>query len=296
MNAIQEIFAEYSRMRQSGLDTKAALNALRSNIETLSKTQRAELAARLRSYETSPLPSEPKAAPAIAPIRPIVPPSTPLPPSPSRIATPPVPPPPPPPAADPRYETGEVEPVLWLNCPNCGKANQQHEVFCYSCGQLLESGKAGGATIVFQDAGDDHEKDYFGDDSVLALRVRGSTNLFELRPQYVNHELIIGRSSEGSVMTPDVDLKDRKGADLGVSRMHISIRYDADNHEVLATDLGSANGSFINGQRLMPKEVRILRHGDELRLGKLVLAISFRHPSSPVIWAAPMDRSLMDSV
>ncbi len=32
----------------------------------------------------------------------------------------------------------------------------------------------------------------------------------------------------------------------------------------------------------MPKEVRILRHGDELRLGKLVLAISFRHPSSPV--------------
>ena len=47
---------------------------------------------------------------------------------------------------------------------------------------------------------------------------------------------------------------------------------------VLVSDLGSANGSFINGQRMMPKEVRVLRHGDELRLGKLVLLASFRHP------------------
>ena len=47
---------------------------------------------------------------------------------------------------------------------------------------------------------------------------------------------------------------------------------------VLVADLGSANGSYINGQRMMPKEVRVLRHGDELRLGKLVLLASFRHP------------------
>jgi hypothetical protein len=269
VNQIQEIFAEYSRMRQSGLDTKTALNALRSNIEALSKTQRAELAALMRSYETGTLPPEPK-VPKVASIRPIAP-----------LA------PPPPPQTDPLVDdptrvTGEVEQVVWVTCPNCGKANQQHEVFCYSCGQLLESGKAGGATIVFQDAGDTHEKDFFGDDSVLALRVRGSTNFFELRPQNAMHELIIGRSSDGSAMSPDVDLKDRKGADLGVSRMHLSIRYDPENHEVLATDLGSANGSFINGQRLMPKEVRLLRHGDELRLGKLVLAVSFRHPGNTV--------------
>jgi len=269
VNQIQDIFAEYSRMRQSGLDTQAALNALRSSIETLSKSERAELAAKLRSYETGTLPAEPK-VPKVAPIRPIVPPAAPQPSA--KVDT----------AEDSRIETGEVEQVVWTNCPNCGKANQQHEVFCYSCGQLLDSGKAGGATIVFQDTGETHEKDFFGDDSVLALRVRGSTNLFELRPQNANHELIIGRSSEGSAMAPDIDLKDKKGADLGVSRLHLSIRYDPDNHEVLATDLGSANGSFINGQRLMPKEIRLLRHGDELRLGKLVLAISFRHPGSSV--------------
>ena len=48
----------------------------------------------------------------------------------------------------------------------------------------------------------------------------------------------------------------------------------------LVSDLGSANGSFINGQRLLAKEIRVLRHGDELRLGKLVMTVSFRHPAN----------------
>jgi hypothetical protein len=275
VNHIQDLFAEYSRMRNNGLDAKTALNALRSHIESLSKPQREELANMLRHYEAGPAdpppkpPPEPKPAPKVSAIRPIAPAH--------------VPPPETGAAESAKFATSEVEQVTWVTCSNCGKPNQRHEVFCYACGQLLEPVKGSFDTRLFGDTSEKSpEKDYFGPDSVLALRVRGSANSYELRPQNTDHELIVGRSTEGSAMAPDVDLKDRKGADLGVSRLHLTIHYDPENHAVLVSDLGSANGTFINGQRLMAKEVRVLRHGDELRLGKLVLAISFRHPSASV--------------
>jgi FHA domain len=268
VNHIQDLYEEYSRMRENGLDAKAALNALRSHIETLTKSQREELARRLRAYEADAGPTEPK-TPKGSSIRPIAPSPSATPPNPDSNES-------------AKYATSEMEQITWVTCPNCGKANQRHEVFCYACGQLLEPVKGSFDTQHFSDLGDKaREKDYFSTDSVLALRVRGSANLYELRPQNSDHELIVGRSTEGSAMAPDVDLKDRKGADLGVSRLHLSIRYDGENHLILVSDLGSANGSFINGQRLIAKEVRVLRHGDELRLGKLVLAVSFRHPVAP---------------
>jgi len=48
---------------------------------------------------------------------------------------------------------------------------------------------------------------------------------------------------------------------------------------VQAFDLGSANGSFLNGQRLYPNEKRIVRDSDELRLGRLVMRVRFARPA-----------------
>jgi FHA domain-containing protein len=269
---IHEIFEAFVQMRSSGFDTKAALNALRSQVDVLTKAQREELAVMLRDHEAGKK-TVASQAPKTIPIRPI-----------AKLNEPESKPPAAAPPEPAKTSTGEVEKVVWVNCPNCGKPNQQHEVFCYSCGQLLEAAKGVLDTRHFADPNADKiEKDYFGSDSVLVLRVRGSTLNFELRPQNSDHELIVGRSSEGSVMTPDVDLKDQKGADLGVSRLHLSMHYDSVDHTILVSDLGSANGTFINGQRLMPKEVRVVRHRDELRLGKMVLMVSFRHPDGTAL-------------
>jgi pSer/pThr/pTyr-binding forkhead associated (FHA) protein len=59
----------------------------------------------------------------------------------------------------------------------------------------------------------------------------------------------------------------------GVSRRHLSITRDHDT--VTVTDLGSANHTYLNGQRLIPFEHRILRDNDELRLGRLVIRVAF---------------------
>jgi hypothetical protein len=167
----------------------------------------------------------------------------------------------------------------WVNCPHCGKPNQQHEVFCFACGQLLETAPTAQDTKPLADkSAAPLDSEYFGNESVLILRVRGSTDMQEIRPQKLDHEIVLGRSTKGSAMSPDVDLEGKRGSDLGVSRMHLSIRFDKEGSVLMVSDMGSANGSFINGQRLVPRELRVLRHGDELRLGRMVMNVSFRHP------------------
>lgn len=307
----KEIFAEYSRMRDNGLDAKAALNVLRYHIEILSKADREALAALMRNREAAAAVPPAAAAstksapaPAVPDPAPVTPVETtaPRPPKVNSIkpigasgssAVPAAPvnsaAPQPAPAVTiapnipdfaPPASAAEVEDVIWVNCPHCGKTNQRHEVFCYSCGQLLEPVKGAYDTRVLNEpTSAPLDSEHFSTDSVLALRVRGSAENYETRPQNSDHELIIGRSTKGSVLAPDIDLTNKQASDLGVSRLHLSVSYDKEHEVVLIADLGSANGSYLNGQRMMPKEVRVLRHGDELRLGKLVLLASFRHPT-----------------
>ena len=40
-------------------------------------------------------------------------------------------------------------------------------------------------------------------------------------------------------------------------------------------DLGTPNGTYLNGQRLIPNQARVLRDGDDVRLGHLVLQVKF---------------------
>jgi adenylate cyclase len=55
--------------------------------------------------------------------------------------------------------------------------------------------------------------------------------------------------------------------DPSVSRQHAAIRFEETSYWVV--DLGSANGTFVNGAALT--SARALRHGDQLQFGKAVL-------------------------
>ncbi len=52
----------------------------------------------------------------------------------------------------------------------------------------------------------------------------------------------------------------------GISRTHVEIIYDSQGFQ--ARDLGSKNGSFLNGQKLVPNELYALADQDVLRLAK----------------------------
>lgn len=166
--------------------------------------------------------------------------------------------------------------VKWVSCRYCGKPNQAHQVVCHACGRLLMRAKQNQETQIVDPNSDRYRKhEYFGEHSVLNLRVSETGKVYELYPQKSKIELLIGRVTNNS--KPDIDLGDQGGDKRGVSRVHLSVRYDSNQRTIHVIDLSSANGSFINGQRLYPNETRILRDGDELKLGKMVLNVSFSH-------------------
>jgi pSer/pThr/pTyr-binding forkhead associated (FHA) protein len=59
----------------------------------------------------------------------------------------------------------------------------------------------------------------------------------------------------------------------GVSRIHAAI-YGSES-ALQIVDMDSRNGTYLNGRRLAPDVPHILRDGDHIRLGKLIISLHF---------------------
>lgn len=249
---MQEVFSEYIRMRSNGLEAKAVLHALRPYIEPLTSSERETLAGQIRTWESG---SGDSPTIPMRPIRNATEPNKPI-----KKLQPQSPPPP-----SPEGEAPTVHGMPTI------KAQETSAKRGDSLGELAGQFD----TRVLVDQSQRQSEDYFGPDYVLALKVRGFDQPITLRPQQMGREIVIGRSVAGSAMTPDVDLAKLGGEEQGVSRLHLAMRYDRENDSIHIYDLGSSNGSHINGQRLNPQEVRFLRDGDQLRLGRMVMLVHF---------------------
>lgn len=106
----------------------------------------------------------------------------------------------------------------------------------------------------------------------LILTVRHTQTQFVFDANEID-ELLIGRTDPDTGEAPDIDLEAQGAQDKGVSRKHASIVRRDGALQVL--DLKAQNGTFLNGQRLVANQPRILRDGDDLRLGHLTLQVKF---------------------
>jgi len=84
--------------------------------------------------------------------------------------------------------------------------------------------------------------------------------------------LILGRGRDADLETL-LDLTDFGAFEHGVSRRHCQLQRRG-NH-LLAMDLGSTNGTSLNGQPMLPRREYQINHGDRLALGSLPIVISF---------------------
>ena len=83
---------------------------------------------------------------------------------------------------------------------------------------------------------------------------------------------IIGRSDSKSSYVPDIDLAAFQALEKGVSRRHAAlVRFKGHLHLL---DLGSVNGTFLNGERLASEVPYALSSGDKILLGSLSLLIT----------------------
>lgn len=89
----------------------------------------------------------------------------------------------------------------------------------------------------------------------------------------LQNDFSIGRLVEGQVIAPDVDLNKYEAFNLGVSRLHATVRIDPKKNKVFIIDQGSANGTFVNGYEIPSNSEVPLNHGDVLTLGKFSLKV-----------------------
>jgi uncharacterized Zn-binding protein involved in type VI secretion len=89
----------------------------------------------------------------------------------------------------------------------------------------------------------------------VALVIRHTGQVFSL----TRHPVAIGRQADNTIILGDPQ----------VSRHHAAISWQASAY--LVVDLGSANGTYVNGQRIAGPT--LLRHGDVLRVGGTVFDV-----------------------
>ena len=131
-------------------------------------------------------------------------------------------------------------------CPKCGTLNRPVARFCRHCGHTYIAPLP----------------------PILALvKPQGARWEFPVRQA----STLIGRRGGSEPVDLDVGFYDPEGY---VSRNQACITVDRRRYYV--TDLDSANGTLVNGQRLAPHRPRPLRHGDRIHIGRVVLEFQIR--------------------
>jgi pSer/pThr/pTyr-binding forkhead associated (FHA) protein len=81
----------------------------------------------------------------------------------------------------------------------------------------------------------------------------------------------LGRVVKGQAVIPDIDLDPFNASSAGVSRIHAELIIQSDG--IYIKDLESANGTFVNGDRIPSKSPFLIQHADILQLGRLRLQL-----------------------
>lgn len=161
-----------------------------------------------------------------------------------------------------------------ITCPYCKHQMNEGALFCAKCGLSfldttthkldIESGaldaQSGWGTVTLAEG------------QRILLKIGDVAESVDIPP---DADFILGRGdSTGDFPPPDFDLSAYGGLEMGVSRVHIALRR---GDGVLAVvDMGSTNGTFLNGHRLAPHQPHLVRDGDEIRIGKLPVQVFFK--------------------
>ncbi|PKO03571.1 MAG: hypothetical protein CVU43_02265 [Chloroflexi bacterium HGW-Chloroflexi-5] len=165
-------------------------------------------------------------------------------------------------------------------CPNCHNKELPGAYFCGECGtQLISLDFLN--TRMINKLVDEVNVSESGSNSFPTRRViqkpkDPNISLHLVESGKVIHlsdkkDFTVGRAVEGQSILPDVDVSAYDAFSLGVSRMHVSLRIL--NGEVYVMDLGSSNGTKINGQKIVQHVEYSVSHGDLITLGRLKMQV-----------------------
>jgi hypothetical protein len=164
-----------------------------------------------------------------------------------------------------------------IKCPSCGKRHPENTLFCDECGAyLLTEGRKRTDPLVSEEV--DWMETEMGTTGLLdnpdaePLTVRLSIPDSGRQVEFtLTKEVSLGRLDPATATFPDIDLTTDGALEKGVSRRHAKITRKGT--ELFLEDLGSVNGTLLNGKRLTPYLPHALSDKDEIRVGRLLMRI-----------------------
>jgi hypothetical protein len=171
-----------------------------------------------------------------------------------------------------------------ITCPACGRRLEPDTRFCNQCGTHL----ATGATLATEPLSQqdlptsevdpwlhliDQHQNAILPATATALRITVARTGRQVLLLFPIGEIDLGRSDPVCGIHPDVDLAPDGGFVEGVSRRHAKVVQTG--NRIFIQDVGSTNGTFLNGKRIRPHLTYALREDDTVQLGGLELWVGF---------------------
>jgi len=169
-------------------------------------------------------------------------------------------------------------------CPNCHHDELPGSLFCSECGAQLVVSETPTTQHIQRSPSDilavkppvssptssqpAAPSAAVSQDVAVSLHMVDNGQIIQLVDQT---EFTIGRTAEGQPILPDIDLSTFEAYAQGVSRLHAALKIH--NQRVVITDLGSSNGTRVNGQKIVPHVDYPLNHGDMIALGKFAIQV-----------------------
>jgi hypothetical protein len=166
-----------------------------------------------------------------------------------------------------------------ITCPICKTVHVDNTIFCSECGAYLLEEISRDTEVMGADIkwlGDTADRtrvrSALADDEPVTVRLTIGGKR-EVEVEVGRKSILIGRLDPTANILPEVDLSG-EAHQKGISRRHARIFKHEGN--LVIEDLGSANGTYINGKRLVPYLFEPLSDRDLLQLGTLLIRVRIR--------------------
>ena len=111
----------------------------------------------------------------------------------------------------------------------------------------------------------------------VVLQLNDADKQLRITAEMLEQPVVIGRRDPMTDQVPEANLDDFAGYRMGVSRKHAMV--EVKNGTLTVTDLGSSNGTYLNGNRLAARQPEVVLDRDMLRVGQVLLKVMFVDPS-----------------
>lgn len=169
----------------------------------------------------------------------------------------------PPPVVEPAAQIPQAQPpvqpppVAGQTCAGCGYPVTPGAAFCDNCGATVSANPVVSTNSV-------PVVPPTGSMPRLAVQSTGASLPFPAGKP----EIWVGREDPVSNIFPEIDLDPHGGDEGGVSRQHA--KFTQQGNQWHLTDWDSVNFTFVNNQKLQPKQPQAVNSGDQIRFGKVI--------------------------